>query len=232
LARSLANPFNVAYALLSQTITHWMRGDERAQSAVATELVAISEEQGFDLFTGIGRMCRAATQATIDHDPAAIQEMIEGGMIAARTGTRSSAPALMAMLAEAQRAVGDEAAALATVDGARAIVAETGQWAWESRLLWLRGSVILDTTANEPDRPALDEAEDLLRRAMEVARSQNGRTDQLRAAVSLARLLLLRRDADQAAALLHSVCEGFSEDCSLPVLAEARAILLNLSPGA
>lgn len=232
LARRLGNPFNVAYALLSETIVHWMRGDAPAQSAVATELVAISEEQGFDLFNGIGRMCRAASRAVIDHDPAAISDMIEGGMIAGRTGTRGAVPALMAMLAEAQRAVGDQAAALATVDGAQAIVAETDQWAWESRLLWLQGSLILDSSANEPDQAAAQKAENLLRRAIDVARSQSGRTDELRAAASLARLLLLRGDSDHAVVLLHAVCEGFPEDCSLDVLAKARAMLLKLSPGA
>lgn len=228
LARSLGSPFNVAYALLSQTIMHWMRGEAREQGAVATELVAISEEQGFDLFTGIGRMCRAASRAMIDRDPAAIGEMIEGGTIAARTGTRGAVPALMAMVAEAQRAVGDQAAALATVEGARAIVAETGERAWESRLLWLQGELALDGPASSSDGSAVQEAEALLRDAMQAARNRSARMDELRAAASLARLFLLRGDADQAAALLHPVCDGFTEDCSLPALAEARAMLLNL----
>jgi len=85
----------------------------------------------------------------------------------------------MGMLAEAQLAVGrlDEAGvALASALG---VVDETDHWRWEPRLLWLKGCVAAESRESA-------KAEECFRRSLEIARSQGGRTDELRAAKSLA----------------------------------------------
>jgi predicted ATPase len=179
LARSLHNPFDLSYALLSETVAHWMHDDLEAERKAATELVAVSEEQGFDLFTGIGRMCRGAARAMIERDEEALAEIVEGGMLAARTGLRGAVPCLMGMLAEAQAAVGLPDEAAATVEAALGVVAETEQWAWEPRLIWVKGCLAVE--ARESAR-----AEECFRRSLEIARGQGGSTDALRAARSLA----------------------------------------------
>ena len=103
LAKTLGQPYNVAYALASLVVTHWMCGDIGDQKAAAGELVAVSEEQGFDLFTGAGHIYRGAAARDADRDPDAMSEVLEGAMVAARTGMRGAAPAMMSVLAEAQR---------------------------------------------------------------------------------------------------------------------------------
>jgi hypothetical protein len=45
-SREASNPFNISYALLSETVAHWMRDDLEAERKAAAELVAVSEEQG------------------------------------------------------------------------------------------------------------------------------------------------------------------------------------------
>jgi hypothetical protein len=115
----------------------------------------------------------------IERDEEALAEIIDGGMLAAGTGTRGAMPCLMGMLAEAQLAVGQHAAAGATVDAALGVVTKTEQWAWEPRLLWVKG-----TLAAESEEPTGAEA--CFRRSLEIARDQGGRTDDLRAAASLA----------------------------------------------
>ena len=179
LARRLQNPFDLSYALLSETIAHWMHDDLEAERTAAAELVAVSEEQGFDLFTGIGRMCRGAARAIIDLDEEALAEIVEGGMLAARTGLRGAVPGLMGMLAEARLAVGRLDEAGAALEAALGVVTETDQWAWEPRLLWLKGCVAAESRESA-------KAEECFRRSLEIARSQGGRTDELRAAKSLA----------------------------------------------
>jgi tetratricopeptide (TPR) repeat protein len=231
LARSLGNPFNVAYALLAETTTHWLRGDTDAQGEVSSQLVAVSEEQGFDIFTGIGHIYRAGARAVTEKDPTAIPEMIEGGMLAAQTGMRGAIPAFLTILAEAQRAVGDSAEATGTVEGALAIAAETEQRAWEPRLLCLKGDLVLDAAADGVDRRATEEAAGLFRQALEIARSGGDRIDELRAATRLARLALRREDTVEAETLLQPLCAGFSEDCSTADVAEARSLLATLRSG-
>jgi class 3 adenylate cyclase/tetratricopeptide (TPR) repeat protein len=231
LARSLGNPFNVAYALLAETTTHWLTGDTEAQGKVADQLLAVSEEQGFDIFTGIGHLCSAGARAVAEGDPTAIPEMVEGGMLAAQTGLRGAVPALLTILAEAQRAVGDRDAAAGTVEGALAIAAETEQRAWEPRLLCLKGDLILETAAGDAEQQATYDAAGLFRQALDIARTGGSRIDELRSATRLARLAQRREGIEEPAALLQSLCAGFSEDCSIGDLVEARSLLATLRSG-
>jgi class 3 adenylate cyclase/tetratricopeptide (TPR) repeat protein len=225
LARSLGQPFNVAYALLAETVTHWMRGDVAAQATSAAELAAIAEEQGFDLFTGIGHMFRAAARAFATRDAEALPELVEGALTAARTGMRGAVPALLTLMAEAQRAVGESAAATGTVDGALALATETGQSGWDARLLGLRGSLLLDVV-DHPEDPALGEAEACFRQALATARTQGGHLEELRSATSLARLLLLRADEDQAREVLAGAFRHLPEpSSSIPDVEHARELL-------
>jgi tetratricopeptide (TPR) repeat protein len=178
LARRRQNPFDISYALLSETVAHWMRDDLEAERTAAAELVAVSEEQGFDLFTGIGRMCRGASQAIIERDEGTLAEIVDGGTLAARTGLRGAGPCLMGMLAEAQLAVGRLEDAGATIEAALGVATETEQWAWMPRLLWVKGRLGAESCE-------FGDAEECFRRSLEIARAQGGRTDELRAARSL-----------------------------------------------
>ena len=65
------------------------------------------------------------------------------------------------------------------LEAALGVVTETDQWAWEPRLLWLKGCVAAESRESA-------KAEECFRRSLEIARSQGGRTDELRAAKSLA----------------------------------------------
>lgn len=222
LAKSLGQPFNVAYALLSESTAHWLRGDVAAQETSASALTAISEEQGFDLFIGIGRMFRAAARASATHDPETLPELVEGAMTAAETGLRGAVPALLTVMAEAQRAVGDRDGAIEAVDGALELADETGQLGWNARLLTLRGDLHLD--AGEPDG-----AEGCLRRAIAVAEAAGGRLDELRATTRLTRLMSQRGQNGKAAKLLSAAYERFPETCSIADLTEAKELLEALS---
>jgi predicted ATPase len=227
LARSLGQPFNVVYALLAETVTDWMRGDVAAQATAAAELTAIAEEQGFDLFTGIGHMCRAAARALATHDSDALPELVEGALLAARTGMRGAVPALLTLMAEAQRAVGEHSAATGTVEGALALATETGQAGWNARLLGLRGNLLLES-ADQPEEPVLAEAEAWFRRALATATAQGGHLEELRSATSLARLLLRRADEQQARAVLAPALERFPEPSSIRDVEDARELLAEL----
>jgi tetratricopeptide (TPR) repeat protein len=218
LAHGLAQPFNVAFAIAGAIITLWLRGDLEALETAADELVAISEEQGFDLFLGMGRMSGAAARALSTGDPVAIPEMIEGAAISAQTGTRGGLPALLCLIAEAHRAVGDRETAAGTVEGALAIAAETGQLAWDPRLLTLKG----DLHSDEGDER---QAVDCLRRALATAEGQGARLEALRATTRLARILHARGEGEQAAKLLAPACERFPERSPITDLETAKDLL-------
>jgi class 3 adenylate cyclase/predicted ATPase len=220
LARELGNPFNVVYALFFESVIQWCRGDPAAQERAAEQLVAIAEEQGFTLFVGNGQMFHAAARATMAADESAIGDFMEGAARTASTGSMGGAPALVALLAEAQRAAGKPEDALVTVDGGLTVSAQTGQPYWDAELHRLRAELLLEL---ERDDVAAVETE--LRAAIEIARGQGARWQELRAARSLARVMRERGDGAQAERLLRPVYESFAEGFETPDLAEAAELL-------
>jgi predicted nucleic acid-binding protein len=126
LQRRLGHPFSLAFALSFQRVLHWLRREAAAQRDVGSEVMEIGRSQGFPLWLGVGGAYNAAARFTMG-ETGAIMEVMEGLAIAGETGNQGGAPALLAVLAEAQRAAGLHADALGTVETALAVSAATGQ---------------------------------------------------------------------------------------------------------
>ena len=227
LAHSLGQPFNVAYALTAAAVAHWVRGDLAEQEETGKRVEAIGSEQAFDFWTGVGRIFHWGARALSTRNPSAIPELIEGTMIAARTGQSGGATALLALMAEAHMAVGDVGSAAGTVEGALAISAETGQTGWDARLLSLKGTLVL-AARDRPERERVAEAERCYRQAIEVASAQSGRLEELRAATLLAELRCGQGDRAGAAAPLAAAYERLSERPPIADVERARRLLAEL----
>ena len=91
---------------------------------------------------------------------------------------------------------------------------------WDAELHRLKGEILLETPGGDP---AAAEAE--LNLALEVARRQEARSFELRAATSLARLWRDRGKTADARAVLQPVYAGFTEGFATLDLVEARALL-------
>ncbi len=228
LARSLGQPFNVAYALTAAAVAHWVRGDLAAQEETGKQIEAISEEQAFEFWTGIGRIFHWGARAISTRNPSAIPELIGGTVISARSGVRGAVPALLAMMAEAHMAVGDMGSAAGTVEGALSLSAATGQTSWDSRLLSLKGTLAL-AARDRPERDRLAEAERCYRQAIEVASAQSGRLEELRAATMLTELLCRQGNRPQAALLLQGAYERLPERSNIADVERARRLLAELT---
>jgi predicted ATPase len=70
---------------------------------------------------------------------------------------------------------------------------------------------------------------DCFERAIEIAREQNGRSWELRATVSLARLLRDTNRPNEARTVVGEIYDWFTEGFDLPDLKEAKALLDELS---
>ena len=75
-------------------------------------------------------------------------------------------------------------------------------------------------------------AEATLRRAIDVARGQQARSWELRAATTLARLLADQRRKAEAVAILKPVHDWFTEGWQTPDLQASRRLLDELAPAA
>ena len=140
--------------------------------------------------------------------------------MAAGTGNRGGTPGLLWSLADGQYAAGQYAESLGTVETGLAVAGSTGQHFFDSGLHNLKGELLL---AIEPARAP--ESEALFRRAIEIARVQEAKSFELRAAMSLARLWRGQGKPGEASALLAPVYAWFTEGFDTRDLVEAKALL-------
>jgi class 3 adenylate cyclase/predicted ATPase len=226
LAREVAHPFSLAYALLFEAQCHWIREDWARLAATAESLTALSEEQGFDLWTGLGHVYLGLARATRTGDPAGLHEVLEGSLVAGREGNLAGSTAILGAVAQAQRAVGDPDGALGTIEAALAVSAETGQPWWDADLYRLKGELLLG--AGNGESASADEGGAELQRAIQTAREQRFLIHELRAATSFARLLAERGEIERAASLLLEPYARLTEGLATTPVADARALLEEL----
>ena len=140
------------------------------------------------------------------------------------TGSALWEPYFLALLADVYAQAGQVEAGLATLDEALAAAQATGErWA-EAELYRLRGSLLLQQTATPQA-----EAETWLRRALDVARRQEAKSLELRAAVSLSRLRKHQGKRKEAHDLLAEIYTWFTEGFDTADLQEAKALLEELA---
>ncbi len=130
---------------------------------------------------------------------------------------------LLALQADAQLANGKPEAALASVAAGLKAVEKMGGAPLEAELHRLRGEALLAGAGTPSD------AEAAIEKAIAVARRQNAKSWELRAAMSLARLRRQQGRPQEAVALLAPIYAWFSEGLDTADLKEAKALLAELT---
>jgi class 3 adenylate cyclase/tetratricopeptide (TPR) repeat protein len=220
LGRRLNHPFSLVRALFFEAAIHRNRRDSSRQQERAADVVALSEMQGFHLFLGFGRLY-AAMPRVVAGDLAALPESLEALTVIRETGYQS--PVILTHLAETQHAAGQLAEARATVAAALQISAQLGQPYWDAELQRLDGDLILATGG------ASDEAAACYQQALDIARAQEAKSLELRAATSLARLWSDQRKCAEARDLLAPIYAWFTEGFDTADLKDAKALLDDLT---
>ena len=126
-------------------------------------------------------------------------------------------PYFLSLLAEAYTQAGQPEAGLTMLDEALTAVATTEERWWEAEVYRLKGELLLRLPL--PDIP---QATACLHQALDVARHQQARALELRAALSLSRLWQQQGELDQAQQVLTEVYGWFTEGFETPDLQEAR----------
>jgi predicted ATPase len=129
-------------------------------------------------------------------------------------------PYYLALFAEASAQVGQTAAGLEALAEALATLPKSGVRWWEAELYRLRGELLLQHAVEQPE-----EAEACFQQALAVARRQQAKSLELRAAMSLARLWQRQDKGTAARQLLAEVYGWFTEGFDTADLQEAEALL-------
>jgi predicted ATPase len=162
-----------------------------------------------------------------------IAQMRQGIAALQATGAEAHRLSYLALLAEAYGKVGQAEEGLTVLAEALTTWEKTGQHAHEPELYRLRGELLLaraDTRRRvQGTRQKQAEAETCFQQALAVARSQQAKSYELRAAMSLARLWQQQGKCQEAHALLAPVYGWFTEGFDTADLQEAKALLQELS---
>jgi len=127
---------------------------------------------------------------------------------------------LYTLLADVCAHLGRTADGLQALDEAYALVEQHEERFWEAEISRLRGVLLLRQTV-----PQQAEAEACFQRALDVARRQEAKALELRAAMSLARLWQQQGRRAAARDLLAPVYGWFTEGFDTADLQEAKALL-------
>jgi class 3 adenylate cyclase/predicted ATPase len=228
LARELEQPFSQVYALFFAAMLHQFRREGPLTQERAEAGRALAAEQGFALWVAWGTFFRGWALTERSPAPGAgqgqgeegIAQMQQGLAAWRATGAETLRPYFLALLAEASTKVGQREAGLTLLAEALAVINDTGECRWEAELYRLKGEVLLARATGQDT-----EAETCFRQALEIARRQQAKSLELRAAMSLARLWQGQGKHAEARQLLAPIYNWFTEGFDTVDLREARALL-------
>jgi predicted ATPase len=231
LARELAHPFSLGFALfLTSWVPQFRREGQRTQER-AEAAIALATEHGLPVFGAGGMIFRGWALAQRYAEPVAGQGHVEEGIAQLQqglaawraTGAEALRPYYLALLAEAVGRGGQVEEGLHLLAEALAVANDTGECRWDAELHRLQGELLL---ARPTEHHA--EAEIRFRQALEIARQQQAKSLELRAAMSLSRLWQQQGKQQEAHDLLAPIYGWFTEGFDTADLQEAKALLEEL----
>jgi predicted ATPase len=219
LAQRIGHPFSLELALVSDAMLHLRRGEPElalqrigaAEELVAEQRLAFVQEPRF--FRGAA----LAAQGAFAEAVACLREGLSSRLGAARSRSHGCV-----CLADALARQGDHGAALAAVKDGLEAQEQTGLRAWASELHRLEGIALFGLNR-------LEEAEIAFHEALRVARNQQAKSYELRAATNLARLWGEQGRRTEARELLAPVYGWFTEGFNTADLKEAKGLLDKLT---
>jgi predicted ATPase len=219
-ARALGHVFSLAHALQRGGLTMALVGDAAACRTMVEELYPIAERNKFPWQLMDARFLRGWLAAQEDDFEGGIETMVcsitPGGAVYGQM--------YVVLILEQELRAGRSEHALARTERAVDETRATGHEFCLPELLRMRGEAL---RAQAPGKGA--EAECAFREALALARRQSCRPLELRAAVSLARLLRDSERSAQAREVLTPVYDAFTEGFSLPDLQNAAGLIAELN---
>jgi predicted ATPase len=220
-ARRLDNASTLAWTLLQTCRTAMSLASPREVMRHAKEMEALSRVHCLSFYLALGSVYLDWSLTVLGQIPDG-QVMLTKGLLDLRaTGTGLTSPALV-MLADSHAKLGRSEEGLNCLTEAETMIELTNGRLIEPALHWSRAE-LLNTTGDEAA------AELSYRQALVVARRQEARLWELRAATGLPRLWCDQGKPAEARDLLAPVYGWFTEGFRTPVLQQAKALLDELA---
>jgi predicted ATPase len=217
-AGNMRHPVGICNALsVAVTLEAFHRNAEKIIEM--TDLMLFhADEHGLVYYAGIGAIMRGWARA--------MQGEVEEGCGQMRAGldahraveTEQQRAYYLVLMAEAWCAAGRVEEGLRALDEAVEVIHHTEEHFCEAELYRIKGELLARS-------PASGETEDCFRRAIDIARTQQAKGLELRAATSFARWLHGQRRPDPARATLAPIYGWFTAGFEMPDLRAAKSLL-------
>ena len=222
-ARKIGHAATLMFALSLTGLTLVHCGRYVMAKAQLDEFVALVEEKGSLFWKGFAMLIRGWLFSRTGRPSDAIQMLTSGVAASLSTGTTVFIPEWLSSCATAYADVDKFEDARRCSDEAMTMLETTKEKWVEAEIQRTAGQIALKSP--EPDTV---KAEAYLTRALVVARKQQAKSFELRAAMSMARLWRDQGKRDEARSLLASVYGWFTEGFDTTDLREAKALLEEL----
>jgi predicted ATPase len=222
-AREIGQAATLMFILNYACCTEILCGNYAPADALGDELVALAGQKATPFWKVIGMMLQGCLLALAGRAADAVQ-VITSGLTAYRSmGSTLHVPFFSSCLARAYADLGRFDDAWRCIDEATTVVETTKEKWFNVEVHRTAGEIAL-----EPPEPDAAKAEVYFERALAVARAQQAKSWELRAAMSMARLWRDQGKRDAAHDLLAPVYGWFTEGFDTRDLKEAKALLKEL----
>jgi predicted ATPase len=219
-SRELNQPFSLAQSLFWANVVRFWRGDVLETQHLCEQIEALAQEGGFASFLTLIRLYQGWV--------ASMHGEHERGIATIRSGLANPIRLMFtfssSILADACVRAGRYQGAMDAVAAGRDHPKETGDHFAESEIERVAGDALLLMGAENTA-----EAEQFMRRAIAIAAEQGAKSWELRATMSLARLLAKQGRRDEARATLAEIYDWFTEGFDTTDLKDAKSLLDELS---
>jgi class 3 adenylate cyclase/predicted ATPase len=224
-ARELGQAPTLMYALFVAAANAPLNcGKFALANSLIDELLALADEKDARFWKAQGTVLKGLVLAQTGEARAAVGT-IESGIAAFRAiGSTVTLPLYLCGLASAYAETGNINEAGRCIAGAVKAMETTKERQWEAEICRVAGEIALRSS-----QPDLEAAQAHFERALKVARAQQTKSLELRAATSMARLWRDQGKQDEARELLAPVYGWFTEGFDTLDLKEAKALLNELA---
>jgi class 3 adenylate cyclase/predicted ATPase len=215
-AREICHPTTLMYALSRAATSYTFCGNYAAAHAQVDELIALADERG----KALGTLVRGRLFALTGKASDAVRAITSGITSLRSTGATLYEPWHLWHLAMAYAELGQPDDARRCIDDAIDKVERSKEKWCEAEVHRIAGEIALKSLASDTEK-----AEKYFEHALSIARAQQAKSWELRAAMSMARLWRDQGKPQQARELLAPVYGWFTEGFDTLDLKEANALL-------
>jgi predicted ATPase len=223
-ARETGLAGSLMQAMMWTSLTQLISGNYATAQAQSDEMIGMAEEKGSAYYKASGMLRRAGVLALTGNPSDAVSIFTSAIRVFRSAGTRLYFPVWLSLLARAYGELGQFDQAWSYIGEAITMVETTKQTWYEAEVHRIAGEIALMS----PERDAA-KADACFERALAVARAQQAKSWELRAAICMARLWREQGKRDEARELLAPVYGWFTEGFDTLDLKQAKALLDELT---